>query len=408
MLQSVQEDIRAAVSESGYSEDVYELLKEPSRTLEVRIPVRMDNGKVSVFNGYRAQHSDVSGPTKGGVLFHPEVCEERVKALSVRTGLKAAVLHLPFGGARGGISCDPRALSFRELERLCRGYIRAVGDIIGPATDILEPDVMTNTQIMAWMMDEYHYLYRDRSANAVTGKPLLLGGLDGLNEAAAKGVTLLIREAARKKGMEIRSAKVIVQGFGSAGSCIAKILSDEGASIVGISDAYGALYNPSGLAVNELLDRRDSFGTVTKLFSQTLTNQELLEKPCDILVLAAIENQITKKNAPGIKAKVITEAVRQSVSGQAAEILTDRGGLLIPEILATAGDMIASYFEWVQNSQGTFWNRKDTDARLEQTLRSAFSRVYETAGDRGITMQQAANLVAVQKLADSARYRGWI
>ncbi|RYL94867.1 Glu/Leu/Phe/Val dehydrogenase [Sporolactobacillus sp. THM7-4] len=406
-LQSVQAVIRSAATELGYSQEVFDFLKEPQLFLEVRIPVRMDNGKIRVFTGYRAQYNHTAGPTKGGVRFHPNVSAEQAKALSIRMGLKAGILNLPFGGAKGGVICDPRELSFRELEGLSRGYVRAIRSNIGPFRDILAQDIFTNAQVMAWMMDEYDHLNQG-SPGFITGKPLVLGGLPGGDMAGARGVVLFVCEAARKKEINLQEARVIVQGFGSAGSCVAKLLYDRGAKIVGISDAYGALYNPDGLAVDELIDQRDSFGTVTKLFRQTITNQAILEKPCDILVLAAIDNQVTHENAANIQAKVIVEAAGQAVSEQADTILTQRNVMVVPEILACSGDVTASYFEWVQNNQGMIWNEQEVWEKLDQVLSPAFHFVDETARDRNISMRKAAYTVGVRKLAEASRFRGLI
>src|SRR3954451_1676606 len=283
LFYSTQTVIRKALNKLGYTNEMYELLKDPLRLFTVRIPVRMDDGTVKVFTGYRSQHNDAVGPTKGGVRFQPEVDEEEVKALSIWMGLKCGITNLPYGGGKGGIICDPRNMSFRELEGLSRGYVRAVSQIVGPSKDIPAPDVYTNSQIMAWMMDEYSRLDEFNSPGFITGKPIVLGGSHGRESATAKGVTICIREAAKKKDIDIKGAKVIIQGFGNAASFLAKFLHDAGAVIIGISDAYGALYDPDGLDIVYLLDRRDSFGTVTKLFNHTMTNQELLEKECDIL-----------------------------------------------------------------------------------------------------------------------------
>lgn len=308
VLQSTQTVIAEALDKLGYPKEMYELLKEPMRMLTVRIPVRMDNGETRIFTGYRAQHNDAVGPTKGGVRFHPEVTEDEVKALSIWMSLKCGIVDLPYGGGKGGIICDPREMSFRELERLSRGYVRAISQIVGPTKDIPAPDVFTNSQIMAWMMDEYSRIREFDSPGFITGKPIVLGGSQGRETATAKGVTICIEEAAKKKGIELKGARVVVQGFGNAGSFLAKFMHDAGAKVIAISDAYGALHDENGLDIEYLLDRRDSFGTVTKLFSNTISNKELLELDCDILVPAAIENQITASNAHNIKASIVVEA----------------------------------------------------------------------------------------------------
>ncbi|MED4974153.1 Glu/Leu/Phe/Val dehydrogenase [Geobacillus kaustophilus NBRC 102445] len=408
VLASTQIVIHRALEKLGYPEEVYELLKEPIRVLTVRIPVRMDDGSVKIFTGYRAQHNDAVGPTKGGVRFHPDVTEREVKALSIWTSLKCGIVDLPYGGGKGGIVCDPRTMSFRELERLSRGYVRAISQIVGPTKDIPAPDVFTNSQIMAWMMDEYSRIREFDSPGFITGKPLVLGGSHGRETATAKGVTICIREAAKKRGLSLKGARVVVQGFGNAGSYLAKFMHDAGAKVVGISDVYGALYDPNGLDIDYLLERRDSFGTVTKLFKNTISNQELLELDCDILVPAAIENQITAENAPRIKASIVVEAANGPTTLEATEILTQRGILLVPDVLASAGGVTVSYFEWVQNNQGYYWTEEEVEQRLEKVMVKAFNNVYEMAQTRRVDMRLAAYMVGVRKMAEACRFRGWV
>ncbi len=408
ILKSTQTVIHQALEKLGYPNEVFELLKEPLRMLTVKIPVRMDDGSTQVFTGYRAQHNDAVGPTKGGIRFHPNITEKEVKALSIWMSLKCGIVDLPFGGAKGGIACDPRNMSFRELERLSRGYVRAISQIVGPTKDIPAPDVFSNSQIMSWMLDEYNAINESNSPGFITGKPIVLGGSHGRETAAAKGVTICIREAAKKKDIDIKGAKVIIQGFGNAASFLAKFLHDAGAIIIGISDAYGALYDPDGLDIVYLLDRRDSFGTVTKLFNHTMTNQELLEKECDILVPAAIESQITEKNAHHIRAKMIVEAANGPITSQATQILNDRGVLLVPDLLASAGGVTVSYFEWVQNNQGYFWSEEEVNEKLEVVMIKAFNRIVEISQNRNVDMRLAAYMAGVQKMAEAARFRGWV
>ena len=408
ILKSTQTVIHQALEKLGYPNEVFELLKEPLRMLTVKIPVRMDDGSTQVFTGYRAQHNDAVGPTKGGIRFHPNITEKEVKALSIWMSLKCGIVDLPFGGAKGGIACDPRNMSFRELERLSRGYVRAISQIVGPTKDIPAPDVFSNSQIMSWMLDEYNAINESNSPGFITGKPIVLGGSHGRETAAAKGVTICIREAAKKKDIDIKGAKVIIQGFGNAASFLAKFLHDAGAIIIGISDAYGALYDPDGLDIVYLLDRRDSFGTVTKLFNHTMTNQELLEKECDILVPAAIESQITEKNAHHIRAKMIVEAANGPITSQATQILNDRGVLLVPDLLASAGGVTVSYFEWVQNNQGYFWSEEEVNEKLEVVMIKAFNRIVEISQNRNVDMRLATYMAGVQKMAEASRFRGWV
>ncbi|WP_026683318.1 Glu/Leu/Phe/Val family dehydrogenase [Heyndrickxia coagulans] len=408
VLKSTQTIIHEALEKLGYPEEVYELLKEPVRMLTVKIPVRMDDGTVKIFTGYRAQHNDAVGPTKGGVRFHPDVTENEVKALSIWMTLKCGIVNLPYGGGKGGIICDPRKMSFRELENLSRGYVRAISQIVGPTKDIPAPDVFTNSQIMAWMMDEYSRIDEFNSPGFITGKPLVLGGSHGRESATAKGVTICIREAARKKGIDLKGARVVIQGFGNAGSFLAKFMHDAGAKVIGISDAYGALHDPEGLDIDYLLDRRDSFGTVTTLFKNTITNKELLELDCDILVPAAIENQITEENAHNIRAKIVVEAANGPTTLEATEILTNRGILLVPDVLASAGGVTVSYFEWVQNNQGYYWTEEEVEEKLEKVLVQAFNTVYNTSRSRRVNMRLAAYMIGVRRVAEASRFRGWI
>src|SRR5690625_7855572 len=324
ILTSTRTVVKEALDKLGYPNEVYELLKDSLRMLKVRIPVRMDDGSVKVFTGFRAQHNDAVGPTKGGVRFHPDVTETEVNALAIWMSLKAGIVDLPYGGGKGGIICDPREMSFRELENLSRGYVRAISQFVGPTKDIPAPDVFTNSQIMAWMMDEYSRIDEFNNPGFITGKPIVLGGSHGRESATAKGVTICIEEAAKKRGFELEGARVVVQGFCNAGSFLSKFLHDAGAKVVGISDAYGALYDPEGLDIDYLLDRRDSFGTITNLFDNTITNKELLESECDILVPAAVENQITGENAHDIKADIIVEAANGPTTMEGTKILTER------------------------------------------------------------------------------------
>jgi glutamate dehydrogenase len=408
LFHSTQIVVKEALDQLGYSDEMYELLKEPMRMLTVRIPVRMDNDKVRIFTGYRSQHNDAVGPTKGGVRFHPEVNEDEVKALSLWMSLKCGIANLPYGGGKGGIICDPREMSFRELERLSRGYVRAISQIVGPTKDIPAPDVFTNSQIMAWMMDEYSRIREFDSPGFITGKPVVLGGSHGRETATARGVTICIEEAARKKGINLQGARVVIQGFGNAGSFLAKFMHDAGAKIIGISDAYGAIYDSEGLDIDDLLDRRDSFGTVTTLFNNTITNKELLELDCDILVPAAISNQITIENASAIKASIVVEAANGPTTIEATKILTKRGILLVPDVLASSGGVTVSYFEWVQNNQGYYWTEEEVEARLRKVIVESFAKVYEISKTYHVDTRLAAYMAGIRKMAEASKFRGWV
>lgn len=408
VLTGTQQLIRTALQTMNEPASMYELLKEPLRTLTVRVPVKMDDGSVKVFTGYRAQHNDAVGPTKGGVRFHPDVTEEEVKALSLWMSIKCGIVNLPYGGGKGGVICDPRTMSLRELEGLSRGYVRAISQIVGPTKDIPAPDVYTNSQVMAWMLDEYSRIREFDSPSFITGKPVVLGGSLGRESSTALGVTIVLQEAAKKSGMSVEGSRVIIQGFGNAGGYLAKFLHDAGAVIVGIADARGALYNPDGLDILKLLDRRDSFGTVSHLFPDRITNRELLVQDCDILIPAAIENQITEENAPHIKAKLLVEAANGPTTYAATEILTKRGVLIVPDVLASAGGVVVSYFEWVQNNQGYYWTLEEINKKLADLLTTAFETVYRTSRLRGVNMRLAAYIVGLKRMTEAVKWRGWI
>lgn len=407
LLTSTQKVIKESLHRLGFGEEMYELLKEPVRVLTVRIPVRMDDGSIKVFTGFRAQHNDSVGPTKGGVRFHPEVTEEEVIAMSMWMTIKCGIVNLPYGGGKGGIICDPRTMSMGEIERLSRGYVRAISQIVGPTKDIPAPDVFTNSQIMAWMMDEYSRLRENDSPGFITGKPIVLGGSHGREKATALGVTICIEEAAKKRGIELKGARVAIQGFGNAGSYLAKFLYDAGAKVVAVSDVYGALYDPDGLDIDYLLDRRDSFGTITTLFEDTITNKELFELDCDIIVPAAVANQITAENAPNIKASIVVEAANGPTTDEATKILTEKGVLLVPDVLASAGGVTVSYFEWVQNNTGYYWSEEEVNEKLRERMISAFENVYHVAETRKVDMRLAAYMVGLRNVAEASRFRGW-
>jgi len=322
--------------------------------------------------------------------------------------LKCGIVDLPYGGAKGGVICDPRQMSMNEIEKVSRGYVRAISQFVGPTKDIPAPDVFTNSQIMAWMMDEYSRIDEFNSPGFITGKPIVLGGSQGRDRATAQGVTICVEEAAKKRGIDMKGARVVIQGFGNAGSFLAKFMSDAGAKVIAISDAYGALHDPNGLDIDYLLDRRDSFGTVTTLFENTISNKELLELECDILVPAAIENQITSENAHKIQATIVVEAANGPTTSEATKILTERGILLVPDVLASAGGVTVSYFEWVQNNQGYYWTEEEVNEKLYKKMIVAFDNVYTVATTRNIDMRLAAYMVGVRKTAEASRFRGWV
>lgn len=408
VLLSTQSVIREALDKIGYPDEVYDLLSHPLRVMTVRFPVHMDDGSIRVFTGFRSQHNDAIGPTKGGIRLHPDVSQSEIEALSIWMSIKCGIANLPYGGGKGGIICDPREMSFAEIERLSRSYVRAISQIVGPSKDIPAPDVFSNSQNMAWMFDEYSQLREFDSPGFITGKPIVLGGSKGREAATAKGVALCIEEAVRVRNMQLKGLKVVIQGFGNAGSYLAKFMYDVGALVVGISDAYGALYDPHGLNIDELLERRDSFGTITKLYRNTISNKDLLEMDCDILVPAAVENQITSENAERIKASIIVEAANGPTTKIATQILSENGKLLVPDVLGNSGGVIVSYFEWVQNNQGYYWSEHEVEERLNQLMKKSFHTVYETAKKYDVNMRLAAYMVGVRRMAEAAKWRGWI
>ncbi|MEK4843788.1 glutamate dehydrogenase [Staphylococcus cohnii] len=407
LVTSTQEIMKEALHKLGFDDGMYELVKEPLRFLEIRIPVRMDDGTVKTFKGYRAQHNQAVGPTKGGIRFHPDVNVEEVKALSMWMTMKCGITNLPFGGGKGGVICDPREMSNLELERLSRGYVKAISQFVGPASDIPAPDVYTNPQIMSWMMDEYSKINRSNAFAFITGKPLSLGGSQGRNRATALGAVITIEEAAKHRNINIEGSRVAIQGFGNAGSFIAKILHDKGAKIVAISESRGALYNPEGLDIEHLLALKEQHGRVTPLFEDVIPNEKLFELDCDILIPAALSNQITETNAHLIQAKIVAEAANGPTTQEATKILTQRDVLIIPDVLASAGGVTVSYFEWVQNNQGYYWSEEEIITKLEEKMVEAFNKIYDLAENRKMDMRLAAYVVGLKRTAEATCFRGW-
>lgn len=403
-----QETLREASNILHLPCQVFDFLKQPMRFLEVTFPVQMDSGEVRIFTGYRAQHNDALGPTKGGIRFHPDVTPEEVKALAGWMSLKCGITDLPYGGAKGGIVCDPLKMSLNELERLSRGYVRAVSQIVGPTKDIPAPDMYTNSQIMAWMLDEYDHIREFDSPNFITGKPIILGGSKGRETATSKGVLYTLQLISELKKVPIENMRVIIQGFGNVGSYLAQYLYDLGAKVIGVGDALGGLFDEKGLDIPYLLDNRDSFGTVSNLFKNTITNQELLEKECDVLIPAAISGVITQKNAPKLNCKIIIEAANGPTTKSALTVLEERNILVVPDILANSGGVIVSYFEWCQNNQGYYWTEETVDVRLKEKITEGFLSVYNTSQKYRVNMKIAAYIEGIQKLAEASRLRGWL
>ncbi|WP_020007802.1 Glu/Leu/Phe/Val family dehydrogenase [Salinicoccus albus] len=407
LITSTQSVIQEALDMLGYDEDMYDLIKEPERLLKVRIPINMDDGSVKVFTGFRAQHSDAAGPTKGGIRFHPDVTEDEVIALSMWMTLKAGIVGLPYGGGKGGVVCNPKELSERELEAIARGYVRAVSQIVGPTKDIPAPDVYTNAQVMAWMMDEYSVKHAKNPLEFVTGKPLQLGGSKGRDTATAMGAVICVERALEKRGINMADARVVVQGFGNAGSFISKLLSDRGAKIVGVSRSTRALYSAEGIDIDYVIENKDKEDVAETLDLEVLSNEALLEVDCEVLIPAALANQITEENALNIKADIICEAANGPTTQAATKILTDGGSLIIPDVLASSGGVTVSYFEWVQNKQGDYWDDDEIQVLLERKLQQSFDAVYDLHETRRVDMRLAGYVVGIKRTAEAIRYRHW-
>ena len=385
------------------------LLAQPERTLEVNIPVRMDDGRIEVFTGYRAQHSTVLGPAKGGIRFHQNVTMDEVKTLSFWMTFKCAILNLPYGGGKGGITVDPRQLSRCELESLSRGYIQRIAPIVGEYADIPAPDVNTDSRIMGWMMDEYSKLCGQNVPGVITGKPKTIGGSAGRGSATGRGVMLCTREAFKKLRMKLNDTTVAVQGFGNVGNFSAKLLYDQKAKIVALSDVNGAIYNEKGLNPYEVEKYVQLTGSLVGYpDAGELDNKSLLELPVTVLIPAALEGQITAANADRIKARIIAEGANGPTTPEADAILFKKGTMIIPDILANAGGVTVSYFEWVQNLYRYFWTEKEVHARMEEMMVDAFDKVYTTAQLHGTDLRVAAYIVALERLAEAMKLRGWV
>ena len=383
------------------------ILRECQRELTVHFPVRMNDGAVKVFTGYRVQHNTSRGPGKGGIRYHPSATLGEVKALAMWMTWKCAVVGIPYGGAKGAVICDPKHMTQQQLETLTRRYTTEIALLIGPDRDIPAPDVNTNAQTMAWIMDTYSMHAGHTVPAVVTGKPLSIGGSEGRNEATARGAVYTIIEAAKHLGMDLEGARVVVQGFGNAGSFSAKLMHELGAVIVGLSDTQGGIHNPKGIDPNKVDAYKRETGSV-KGFpgAEEVTNSRLLELDCDILIPAAIENQIGEHNAPSIRAKLIAEAANGPTSPEADRILFDKGVFLIPDILCNAGGVTVSYFEWVQDLQNLFWREATINARLKEVMVKSFNDVLQMSLKHKVNMRTAAYMVAVARVAEATLTRG--
>jgi glutamate dehydrogenase/leucine dehydrogenase len=402
-----KQQIDIAAEKLNLRKDLVEWIKTPRRELTVNFPVKMDDGTTKIFTGYRVQHNMARGPCKGGIRYHPDVTLDEVRALATWMTMKCAVLNLPFGGAKGGVICNPKEMSQGELERLTRRYTFEISIIIGPDRDIPAPDVYTNSQTMAWIMDTYSMNKGYSTLGVVTGKPLGLGGSKGRNEATARGCVFTIRESAKKLGMDLKKATAVVQGYGNAGSIAAQLLHEHGVKILAVSDSKGGIYNKDGLNPSEVLKHKEKTGSVINFPGcENVTNEELLELECDILVPAALENVITEKNADKIKAKIVAEAANGPVTPEADKILNKKGVFVIPDILANAGGVTVSYFEWVQDLQAHFWTEEEVNAKLEKCMVESFNDVYDMHLKEKVDMRTAAYILALTRVADATTTRG--
>ena len=393
----------------GISEEDYLTFKYPERELKVALPVRMDDGSLKVFEGFRMQHSTLRGPAKGGVRYHQNVNVDEVRALSAWMTFKCAVAAIPYGGGKGGIVCRPREMSKGELERLTRTYIDKISAIISPNTDIPAPDVGTNAQTMDWMVDEYSKLKGESVYGIVTGKSIEIGGSKGRNEATGRGVCFVTLEMMKKYNMKPEDCKIVIQGMGNVGSISAKLLDEEGAKIIAVSDVSCAIYNENGLDIAGIYKYLDSGKNLLDGYTgdcKRITNAELLELPCDILIPAALENQITAENADRIKAKIVIEAANGPTSVEADEILNKKGVKVLPDILSNSGGVIVSYFEWVQNLQNFYWEEDDVNAKLKRQIVGAFNDVFDAREKYDCTFRVAAYIVALNRLVTAKKLRG--
>ena len=393
----------------GISEEDYLTFKYPERELKVALPVRMDDGSLKVFEGFRIQHSTLRGPAKGGGRYHQNVNVDEVRALSAWMTFKCAVAAIPYGGGKGGIVCRPREMSKGELERLTRTYIDKISAIISPNTDIPAPDVGTNAQTMDWMVDEYSKLKGESVYGIVTGKAIEIGGSKGTNEATGRGVCFVTLEMMKKYNMKPEDCKIVIQGMGNVGSISAKLLAEEGAKIVAVSDVSCAIYNENGLDIAGIYKYLDSGKNLLDGYTgdcKRITNAELLELPCDILIPAALENQITAENADRIKAKIVIEAANGPTSVEADEILNKKGVKVLPDILSNSGGVIVSYFEWVQNLQNFYWEEDDVNAKLKRQIVGAFNDVFDAREKYECTFRVADYIVALNRMVTAKKLRG--
>lgn len=420
MTDNVFEDaltrIRASASTAGVSEEVIESLMHPMALLRASLPVRMDDGSMRYFTGYRCRYNSALGPTKGGIRFHPGVNRDEIQALALWMTIKCAVVGLPYGGGKGGVIVDPKLLSPMELERLSRAYIRAMADVVGPQTDIPAPDVYTNARIMGWMLDEYEAIKRTKAPAVITGKPVSLGGSLGRDDATGRGASICVRELARREKLVPGETTVAVQGFGNGGYHVARLLQEAGYRVVAISDSKGGIYSSRGFDVESIYKVKQQSrqvravycdGSVCELVEhENITNEELLTLDVDILIPAALEGQITEKNAADVRARYIVEVANGPLTSAADEILDKRGTTIVPDVLANAGGVTVSYFEWAQNLQGWSWELEEIHKRLDLVMSKAFSTIWDFAAENSLSLRSAAYATAVRRISEAVEAHG--
>jgi len=405
-----QRQLDEAADVLGLDPGMHAFLREPMRELHVTLPVRMDDGSVGVFKGFRVQYNDARGPTKGGLRFHPDETIDTVRALAAWMTWKTAVVDIPLGGGKGGVICNPKEMSQAELERLSRAYVRQVGSVLGPKRDVPAPDVYTNPQIMAWMMDEFSVMQGHGEPGVITGKPLALGGSAGRMDATARGGMYCLREAAKVLGMDLKGATAAIQGYGNAGY-YAQVLGEEllGLNVVCVSDSKGAILCEDGLECEEVKAQKDETGTCVGLpDAEIISNEELLELDVDVLIPAALENVITAENADRVKAKIVVELANGPTTPEADEILHKNGVYVIPDFLANAGGVVVSYFEGVQNAYNFYWELEEVHDKLDKKMTAAFKAVHQTAQAKEVHNRLAAYLVSVARVAGAVTLRGWV
>lgn len=407
LFETAVEQFYIAADVMGLEDSMRRILSHCQRELTVSFPVEMDDGTVEVYIGHRVQHNSGPGPTKGGIRYHQSVTISEVKALAMWMTWKCAVVGLPYGGAKGGVTVNPKLLSQNELQNLTRRYTAEISMMIGPTKDIPAPDVNTNSQIMAWLMDTYSMNVGYSVPGVVTGKPIVLGGSEGRGEATGRGCVFAIQEATKETGMSLSSSKTVVQGFGNAGSVAARLIGDAGSTIVAVSDSRGGIFNPKGLDLQAVSAHKERTGSVVGYSeAEYVSNEELLELPCDILIPAALEGQLSGHNADRVKARLIAEAANGPTSPEADVIFHENGVLLLPDIFANAGGVTVSYFEWVQALQAFPWSEEQVNLRLKEIMSRSFASVYGTAQKFRVHMRTAALIRAIERVADFTRVRG--